>query len=128
MPIIYQIGQIIADILITTAVLVFVHWVVRKIRRRQRKTVRQWLTSWAAGPELFLFGYLFTWHHMQDLEEDPLTYMFFVIIVCAGFMIFIIKIIASIISRFRRRAPASMPVSPPVSAPAQPLGRQPPLG
>jgi heme/copper-type cytochrome/quinol oxidase subunit 3 len=128
MPIMYQIGQLIADIIITTVILVFVHWVIRKIRRRQRKTVRQWLTSWAAGPELFIFGYLFTWRHMQHLEEGPLIAIFYLIIVCSGVIIFIIKIIASVISRFRHRAPASTPVSsPPVSAPAQPLGRQPPL-
>jgi hypothetical protein len=121
----YEFGGFIGAIIIFLLLDQFVHWIVRKIRRKPRKTFRQWLTSWIAGPELLLFGNVCAAGYG---DVGAFALLLGVAFMFAGIIIFVIKIIASIVSRFRRRAPGYPLVSLAVSPPGQTLGRQPPLG
>lgn len=127
----YQFGALTATIIIWLLLLQLVHWIVRKIFRRPRKPLLDWLKSWIAGPELFLIGAVWVTVY-EGSPRDQFSYILGGFLFWVGLIIFVIKIIASLVSRFRRRTPAAAPVSPPasppVSTPPQPLGRQPRLG
>jgi hypothetical protein len=117
----YQIGGLAGTALAMVVLFKLVNWIIRKIRHRPKMPFRDWLTSWWAGPELFFIGSLFEFSTRSD---EDLSMLLVLAVQCTGLAIFIVKVIASIASRFRRRAS----VSPPVSPAGQPLGRQPPLG
>jgi amino acid transporter len=122
----YQIGGVLGAATFLLLLSLLVHWIVRKIRRRPRKQFREWLTSWIAGPELLILGLIGQGAFQRPGDELPFLLAY--VLQWVGLTILVIKIIASIISRFRRRAPASPPVSSAASPTAPPLGRQPPLG
>jgi hypothetical protein len=121
----YQIGGLFGAIASLLLPVLLIHWIVRKIRRRPRKQFREWLTSWIAGPELFILGLLGEGAYHEPGNELP--FLLAAVLQWLGLLILIIKIIASIVSRFRRRVPSSAPISAPVSPVAPALGRQPPL-
>ena len=54
----YQLGILTGTIVFLLLLNQAIHWLARKILRRPRRQFRQWLTSWIAGPELFVFGLL----------------------------------------------------------------------
>jgi amino acid transporter len=122
----YQFGGVIGTIIVLLLLSQLLHWIVRKIRRKPKKLFRDWLRSWIAGPELFLFGALCV-RMYEDSSLNQLSFFLGIALVWAGMIIFPIKIIASIVSRFRRRASVSPPLTPAVAPPVQPLGRQPRL-
>jgi apolipoprotein N-acyltransferase len=105
----YQLGRLTGTIIFLLLLSQLIHWIVRKIRRKPRKQFRDWLTSWIAGPELFLFGALWVGIHTNNLNK-PFSFLLGVALVLVGCITFIIKIIAFILSCFRRPAPLSPPV------------------
>jgi len=113
----YQLGILTGTIVFLLLLNQAIHWLARKILRRPRKQFRQWLTSWIAGPELFVFGLLCESIY-QNISHGELSVLLGAVLEWVGLLIFVVKIIASIISRFRRPASVSPPVSPPVRTPA----------
>jgi hypothetical protein len=124
--IVHAFGTLLGAIIVLFLPSQLVHWIVRKVRRRPRKQFLEWLTSWIAGPELLVLGLIGQGVFQTPGQELPL--LFGVVLLWLGISILLIKIIASIVIRFRRRAPASLHVTPSISPVAMPLGRQPPLG
>jgi hypothetical protein len=39
-------------------ILIVIHWVVPKIRRKPKVSFSEWLKSWIAGPELIFLSYI----------------------------------------------------------------------
>ena len=104
-------GAIAGQLVVVLIILMPLHWIARKIRRVPRKTLWLWLTSWPAGPELLVLGVLFEaiFRNIAQEQGEALTNQINILAAAtlqyAGALILIIKIIASIVSRFRRKVP-----------------------
>ena len=98
-------GALAGQLVVLIIVLLPLHWIARKIRHRPKKQLRDWLMSWAAGPELLAFGALFELA-FRNTPEGQIPVLAAIALRYAGFLIFVIKIITSVVSRFRHRVPA----------------------
>jgi hypothetical protein len=125
----YQFGALTGTIIMFLLLSQLVHWILRKIRRRPRKSFRAWLTSWIAGPELFLFGSLGLKMY-EGSPKDLFSFGLSAVLVWAGLIIFAVRLIASIVWFVRRRVArpsvSSPAISTPVASPAPPPVPEPP--
>lgn len=97
----FQLGEITGITLLLTIFLPLVHWAARKIRRKPKKRLRDWLTSWIAGPEVFFAGIVYE----MAGEGEALVILFGVALEYVGLAMLIIRASTSAVSRFRRRTP-----------------------
>jgi hypothetical protein len=92
-------AYVIFMILVAVGFLQLFHWIALKILRKPKMGFRKWITSWIAGPELFLGGLLLL-IIFHILERDvQFLIVLATFIECLGILVFIIKIIVSIITR-----------------------------
>ena len=95
----FQLGEITGITLLLTIFLPLVHWAARKIRRKPKKRLRDWLTSWIAGPEVFFAGIVYE----MAGEGEALVILFGVALEYVGLAMLIIRASTSAVSRFRRQ-------------------------
>jgi len=121
----YQTGEVFGALVVTYLILRLVNGIIRKIRRRPKKTFRQWLTSWIAGPELFLSGMFIAVLAQGNSEADDAPFALAGLFLIVGAAVFCIKVIAALASRLRRRLPMAggeVPPTPYSQRPSPPGG------
>jgi hypothetical protein len=100
----YRFGEIAGFIfaaLVIIVLLQFVDGLVRKLLRKPRKSPRDWLRGWTAGPEIFAVGLGYEAAYAgQPLDE---TFLFVAALEYLGLAMLIIKTVAYVVSRLRRR-------------------------
>jgi hypothetical protein len=76
----YELGGLTGAIIFLLLLSQLIHWIVRKSRRKPKKTFREWLTTWIAGPALFLFGDLCAGMY-EDSPHAQLSFLLGVVLI-----------------------------------------------